>query len=158
MKALSGAASVARHSLGAVTEALLIAAIVAALALALSPLYGPARFITGTGSVDAAKGGGHGGGNTTSGVTISVPDGTFGSSVVATVKGGAPWVHVTCFQGGGIALTDWERTDANGQTPIGLGPTASWSSGAATCSAEAGHFNNRSKWVIDATTSFDVSG
>jgi hypothetical protein len=60
MRALSTAASVVRHSVGAVGEALLIAAIIAALLLALAPVYAPANFLSGTGVADAARGGNRG--------------------------------------------------------------------------------------------------
>lgn len=55
MKALSAAASVVRHMSGAAAEATLVAAIVAAIALVLSPVYGPARTITGADGAEAAK-------------------------------------------------------------------------------------------------------
>jgi hypothetical protein len=48
------ATSPARHATGAVIEGLLIAAIIGALLLALSPMYKPARFAAGTGVAAAA--------------------------------------------------------------------------------------------------------
>jgi len=54
MRAVSTVASGLRHSAVAVAEALLIAAILAALLLALSPVYKPADFLAGPGSAQAA--------------------------------------------------------------------------------------------------------
>jgi hypothetical protein len=53
MSARSTAASVTRHAGEVAAQAVLIAAIVAIVGLVLSGVYGPARFITGTGGVDA---------------------------------------------------------------------------------------------------------
>lgn len=61
MQARSAAASVVRHIGGAAAEALLIAALVALLALVLSPVYVPAKFLAGTETTLAAKGGNHAG-------------------------------------------------------------------------------------------------
>jgi hypothetical protein len=55
MRAVSTAASAARHVTGVTAQALLIAAIIAAIALALSPLYQPANWAIGTDSAAAAR-------------------------------------------------------------------------------------------------------
>jgi hypothetical protein len=57
MRAVSIVASGARHFSGVAAQALLIAAIIAALALALGPVYRPADFIAGTDTAAAARGG-----------------------------------------------------------------------------------------------------
>lgn len=107
------------------------------------------------GTTFAAKGGGR-----TSGVTITVPDGVFGGTATATITGASStaWFYVKCTQNGGTALLDWERIDATGHSYSQLGPTGSWTSGAATCTGEAGHYDRRSRWQTDASTTFNVSG
>ena len=55
MRAVSTVASGLRHSAVAVAEALLVAAIVAALLLALSPVYQPADYLAGTESAQAGR-------------------------------------------------------------------------------------------------------
>src|SRR5512141_11040 len=70
MRALTLAASGARHIAGAVAEALLVATIIGALLVALSPVYAPASWLTDAGT---ARGGRMG--------TIYV---TFGSTTTTT--------------------------------------------------------------------------
>jgi len=53
MRAVSTVASGLRHSAVAIAEALLVAAIIAGLLLALSPVYQPADFLAGTESAQA---------------------------------------------------------------------------------------------------------
>ena len=55
MRAVSIVAAGARHFSGVAAQALLIAAIIAALALALGPVYRPADFIAGTDSAAAGR-------------------------------------------------------------------------------------------------------
>lgn len=55
MRAVSAAAAAARHLAGVSLQALVIFAIIAALLLALSPIYKPAEFLAGTSTVEAAK-------------------------------------------------------------------------------------------------------
>jgi hypothetical protein len=134
---------ITNHSLQAIAEASLIAMLVIGLM---------------AGTAFAARGGGHT--SSTSGITISVPDGVFGGTATATITG-APsteWFYVKCIQDGGTALLDWERIDAAGHSYSQLGPTGSWASGAATCTGQAGHFDRRSRWQTDASTTFNVSG
>jgi hypothetical protein len=53
MRALSNASSAVRHTLEVSTQALLIAAILAAILLALSPIYRPANVLVGSGRASA---------------------------------------------------------------------------------------------------------
>ncbi len=99
------------------------------------------------------------GGSATSGVSVTVADQVFGGTATATVSGKSGlYVYVKCSQAGGTALSAWERTDSNNQASFSMGPTPSWSSGSATCVAEAGHFDRRGRWQIEASTGFAVSG
>jgi hypothetical protein len=134
--------SVLSHSAQALAEGALIAMLVVGLM---------------AGTAFAARSGGHA---STSGITITVPDGVFGGIATATITG-APsteWFYVKCTQNGGTALLDWERLDAAGLSYSQLGPTGSWASGAASCTGQAGHFDRRSRWQTDASTTFNVSG
>jgi hypothetical protein len=150
MRALSTAASVVRHSLGAVGEALLIAAILAALLLALAPVYGPARTLTGAGVADAARVSGH----------ITVPDGVFGGTTTATVNPGGEkvWVHARCWQDGTLVYEQYVKVDANNQAVLNLGPTPMWTSGAADCDAREGYWARNNRWRTVASTTFHVAG
>ncbi len=161
MKAMSTAASTIRHALGAGVEALIILGIIAALTLGLALANGHPG---GAASVFAAKGGnGHGNGGLgnagTSGVTLTVPDGTFGGYTAASVSGASGlWVNVSCqaFSGGGLAA--WQQTDASGLAVFQLGPTPSWSAGGASCWAQAGTFDGNGNFSPEASATFTVSG
>ena len=153
MRAVSSAASGVRHVLGVSVQALLIFAILAAILLAFAPVYKPADFLAGTGSVLAGKGQA-----ATSGASISIPDATFGSSVTASVRGKSGlYVRVSCTQDGATVLVAVERTDANGQATFQMGPSPTWTSGSASCLGQAGHFDNRGRFQIDASTTFNVA-
>ena len=103
----------------------------------------------------AAHGGGGGGGST---VTITVPDGVFGGVTTASVSGASGlWVRAACSAFSGGSMVTWVATDSSGLATIQLGPTPTWMSGGASCTAEAGYFNNKSQWVVDASTGFNVS-
>jgi hypothetical protein len=56
MRAARSAASIVRHAGGAATEALLVAALIGALAIAFGPVYAPASFLSGAGGAEAASG------------------------------------------------------------------------------------------------------
>jgi hypothetical protein len=134
--------SVLTHSGQAVLEGALVATLVVGLV---------------AGTAFAAHGGGH---NTTSGGSISVPDGVFSGTVTATITGGtsSEWFHVICMRNGTTALLDWEPVDTTGHATSGMGPTSSWTSGGASCTGQAGHYDSRSRWHTDASTSFTVTG
>lgn len=149
MKAIAAAASGMRHATMAVAEALLVASIAAVVLFAFAPVAKPANFLAGTGEAAAR-------GKTASTVAISVPDGVFGGTTTASTKAGM-WVHVTCFVNGTVGMSTWNTTDGTGHATFGLGPTASWTSGGASCTAEVGSFNSRSKFVAAGSTSFKVS-
>lgn len=149
MRAVSTVASGLRHSAVAVAEALLIAAILAALLLALAPVYKPADFLAGTESAQAARERG----------SISVPDGVFAGTTTATVNpGGDTWVRGRCYQDGSLVYEQYVKVDANNQAVLNLGPTPSWTAGAASCTGEELQFAKNARWRVLATTSFNVSG
>jgi hypothetical protein len=157
MGARSAAASVVRHVGGVAAEATLVAALVATVALALSPVYAPAKFMSGTQTTLAAKGGSTHAKST--GATITVPDGTFGSTTVASVSAGSgPWVYATCSQYGSTVYQQYLQVDSNYQATLTLGPTPMWPSGAASCAAQVGNWSSAGKWVVQGGTSFSVGG
>ncbi|HET8822925.1 MAG TPA: hypothetical protein VFM57_15375 [Thermoleophilaceae bacterium] len=101
--------------------------------------------------------------------SVSVSPGgayTFGEAVYVTTNVPAypdnmgPWIEMKCSQNGVVVGTSDEAgfPGAVGyQTPFYLGPSATWTSGAADCAVTVFHLNN-SKMVTDATTSFHVDG
>ena len=142
--------STIRHALGVLAEALLIVAIIVTLLTVLAPVLKPAGQYAGT--VDAR-------GKTASSVSIRVPDGVFGSTTTGVVTGsGVTWVEVVCILPDGLTgMTSWARPDATGSFSVGLGPTPSWPSGAAACTASAGAYSSNGRWRVLATTAFKVS-
>ena len=103
-----------------------------------------------TGGADADKGG-HGG-------SITVPDGVFGGTVMATVNpGGNAMVYAQCFQGGELVFIQYAGLDSNNQAMLILGPTQAWQGGDADCTAEEGYFGNNGRWRSIASTTFHVS-
>ena len=90
--------------------------------------------------------------------SLTIPDGSFGRTTVAEVvrADADSWIHATCTQGGSTVLTQWARLDDHGQATLQLGPTSTWSAGAADCAAEAGWFATNGRWRVEATTTFSV--
>ncbi len=108
--------------------------------------------------VDAAKGGkGKGGGD--NGGEITVPDGVFGGTTVATVNPGGDnvWVHAECFQDGALVYEQYVGADSNMQAILHLGPTPSWTGGEADCTAEELTWV-RHRFRVVAATTFHVEG
>ena len=149
MRAPSTIARGTRHIVGVGLQAVLLAAIVATVALAMSAFYKPAGFVAGVSDVDA------GGRNS---AVITVPDGVFGGTTTATANpGGNAWVRIICYQAGGVAMEAWGGVDLNNQLAVQLGPTPSWLSGAASCLAQEGTFGRNGHWRVLAETTFDVA-
>jgi hypothetical protein len=149
MRAGSAIAAGGRHAFEVGLQALVIAAIIAAVALAMSAVYRPAGFVAGLDTADAARaGGGH----------IAVPDGYFGGTTVATTNpGGDVAVHAQCFQSGVAVWAQVARVDANNQAVLTLGPTPRWTGGDADCTAAEGYWTKTGRWRVLAETTFHVS-
>lgn len=131
MRVGSVIASSTRHVLGVGFQAILIAAIIAGVALAMSEFSSQAAFIAGISPADAAG---------RPSAAIAVPDGVFGGTTTATANpGGESWVHIRCYTAGSVGLEAWKKVDANDQATFQLGPTPSWASGGATCEATEGN-------------------
>ena len=149
MRAVPSIASGTRHVIGVGLEALLIAAIIASLALAFSAVYKPAGFVAGVADADAA-------GRTSARITI--PDGVFGGTTTATANpGGDSLVYVACYRSGEAVLRVYGRLNSENQATIRLGPTPSWSSGAAHCVGQEGYWAKSGRWRILAETTFEVA-
>jgi hypothetical protein len=151
--------SVFTHSAQAVAEGALIALLVVGLA---------------AGTTFAAKGGngggGHhagGGGGTTGTGTVNLvllngaTEAHYGAPVTFTVSTTAtayPYVHLRCYQGGSLVLEGWKGyfPTALGDGIFYLGPTPSWSSGAADCTANLEMVTSNGSWSVLGSTSFPV--
>ncbi len=90
--------------------------------------------------------------------TISVADGVFAGTTVATVNPGDSWVRARCYQDGGLVYEQYVRVDATRQATLQLGPTPRWTGGAADCTAEEGTWSKSGRWRALAETSFYVYG
>jgi len=129
----------------------------------LSRRIKPAAFVAlmavavGAGSVFAAR----------AGMTLSVPDGQFGGTTTATLgttfalsasDTSSTWVRATCVvdSNGTVGMVAWERM-AGGSATFALGPTPSWQSGSASCTADAGTFDRNGRFKSSASTSFHVA-
>jgi hypothetical protein len=122
------------------------------------------------GTAFAAKGGGQGkpGGGGTGTISLALMDGateahyaarvTFTISTAATTS---PFVHLKCYQAGSLVLEGWQGffPTALGNEWFNLGPTPSWSGGAASCTATLEKFSSKGggSWSVLASTSFAVA-
>jgi hypothetical protein len=109
-----------------------------------------------------APGGGGGTGSSISLVVLDSPDGLphFGGQVTFKVSTTAsqPWVNLSCYQNGAWVSGQWQGFFpgyAWGQN-FTLGPTPSWSGGAADCTARLVKFASNGKETTLATTGFHV--
>src|SRR5262245_19935075 len=123
--------SVLTHAGEALCEGLLIAMLVVGI-LAGTALAG--------GKPGSGGKGGHGGGSTVTG-TITVPDGVFARTDVATVTPTGLWVYATCSQSRKQVYAQYVKSDDYGHAMLTLGPTSYWSGGGASCTARAGTFS-----------------
>ncbi len=121
------------------------------------------------GTAFAAKGGGHGGGGNTGGtgtITLVLMNGAtapqFGGQVtfnVSTTSTTSPFVNLVCYQNGQQVSSNWQGffDGAMGNQWFYLGPSPSWSGGAATCTAYLDKYTGKG-WSVLASTSFSVAG
>lgn len=152
------AAASTRHGLTALAEAALIVAIAAALtfATAVATGHGPA----GAGAA-LARGG--------SAIWIdqssyrSAGELSFGQDVNFGYRSdSATSIQLHCFQPAGsdrLVFADSRMLTADGWgygTPFYLGPSGSWTEGAASCKAMLGNRSQSGKYRVEATVSFDV--
>ncbi len=109
----------------------------------------------GSASIDAAPGGKSKSGGSGA---ITVPDGNFGGTTVATINPGGEsvWVKAECYQDGTLVFAGYWRPDSNNEAVIGLGPSQLWTGGDANCTAEEGYFNKGGRWRVIASTTFNA--
>jgi hypothetical protein len=115
----------------------------------------------------AIAGKGHGAGKLGDpSVTIS-PAGpySFGEPIYVTTdaptypNNAGPWIELMCYQNGGVVASGDHAGFPGGMgynDPFNLGPTMSWSGGAADCTVTVFHQSNN-RFVTDASTSFRVN-
>ena len=118
-----------------------------------------ALLLTLSGTAFAAKGGNKGGtsGPTSTSASLSVPNGVFGQTDTAVTSPGL-WVDATCSQNGAVVYEEWVAADASGNAVLTLGPTPSWTGGAAGCSATANMLMSTGSMKTVASTTFSVAG
>jgi hypothetical protein len=143
-----------------------------ALALGQAGLVALIAIVLVAGTALAARGGngggGHGGGGNTSGsgtISLALMDGAteahFAARVTFTISTDAtpyPFVHLMCYQGGTLV---GEGRQGFFETALGnpwfyLGPTPSWQSGEADCTANLEKSTNKGWSVLASTPSFHV--
>jgi hypothetical protein len=54
-------------------------------------------------------------------------------------------------------MSQWARVDATNHATLTLGPTPTWTSGGASCTAEQGYFAGNGRWRVQATAAFAAS-
>jgi len=122
---------------------------VIALALALAPV------------AVAAKGGPRGSASTTPTLSLSGGPYNFGGTVSATTTVSAdlmPWISMSCTQNGAVVGTATHAGFAGGSyfdAAFNLGPSVSWTGGAADCTFSVVHLTG-GKVVTDASTTVHV--
>jgi hypothetical protein len=161
MQTNSKGIAIANHGLGVVAQAFLIALIVAAIALALSPVLRPAASLAGVQNTSAAStswialrtGAGLAASQPSLGSTVA-----FDAGYPKTVK--SPRIAVKCYQDGALAYAEARTVD--GSFVLG-GAGSDWlrSGGAASCTADLFYFTYKGNvqtyhWL--ASTDFAAAG
>jgi hypothetical protein len=101
----------------------------------------------------------------TAGTTAAADGPSYGDSVtfaVSTESTSQPFVHVQCFQNGGLVLEAWQAWfyGGLGDQLFRLGPSPAWRSGAGDCTAYLENWDSYSKngrVSVLASTSFHVN-
>ena len=142
--------SIARSTAGVAVEGLLILATIVALIAAVTLV---ARGEPG-GADNAFAGRGGGG-------VLTIADGSFASTTVATANPGTDgtWVMAECYQNDVLVYRQYVKVDpTTHQATLTLGPTPSWTSGAASCRGEEGTWFKGTRWRVLAETTFSAGG
>jgi hypothetical protein len=99
------------------------------------------------------------GGKGSTTATVRVDNGVFAGTTTAYAgPSTATWVRARCYQGGVLVFEQYRQFDSSRRATLQLGPTPSWSGGAASCNAQDGYWRNGSTWRATSTSSFSVSG
>ncbi|HEY3412772.1 MAG TPA: hypothetical protein VGM51_06910 [Armatimonadota bacterium] len=98
------------------------------------------------------------------GATSRSPQLTFGQVMAFGYKStSASSIQLHCYQPAGtgrLVFADSQMLsgDASGLSdPFELGPSAAWTSGAATCKGMLGHRSNSGKYIVEDSVTFDVA-
>jgi hypothetical protein len=163
MNVLWAVGSSVRHSVKVLAEGLLLLAILGALVLGAALLGGSSP--SGADSALAARGGNGGGGAAlwieTS--TARDSDGSlrFGGEVAFGYRSDtAQSIQLQCFVDGGLVFADARMLFEGGAgygEPFALGPSVSWTAGAADCTASLGHRARNGRYVVEASMGFAVA-
>ncbi len=96
------------------------------------------------------------GGGTTS--SFYVEDGRYATTTLAhRGSSGAQWVHAKCYQNGKVVYEQWIKYGSSWTASLTLGPTPSWTGGAASCIGEDGWWQHGTRWRVIATDAFAVT-
>jgi hypothetical protein len=151
----SNVAAGARHVIGVGLQALILSAIIATVALAMSAVYQPAGFVAGVDDAAAAK-------RASGRITVAEPV-AHGETTTATVNPGGSdvYVFVSCYapdMSGAYVFAAYYPVGSDDTASIGPLASSRWTSGRGSCVAEEGYFarNGLGKWVIQATDHFTV--
>ena len=162
MRATSTAASVVRHLGGVGAQALIVFAIIAAILLALSPVYKPADFLAGTGDAHAAAAKGDPWISLNEAARVAAPSlgstVSFSTGYPKTVRN--PRIEVLCSQDG--RLVYGEAGGVDDSFLLGGGGSR-WKDGggSADCTANLFYFGWKAgtqTYVRLASTSFSAAG
>ena len=144
-----------RHVVGVGLQAVIVAAIIAVVALAMSAVYKPAGFVAGVDDAAAAK--------PASGVVTVAEPVSHGETTTATVNpGGADvYVFVRCYtpdMDGAYVFAAYYPVGSDKRATIGPLSSSKWTSGRASCIAEEGYFTRAGfgKWRVQASDRFSV--
>jgi hypothetical protein len=90
--------------------------------------------------------------------SIAVKNGVFAGTTTATKTGSTiTWVRALCYQNSALVYEQYLKFGTSTTATLTLGPTPSWTGGAASCRGEGGYFSN-GRWRVAATTTFSVAG
>jgi hypothetical protein len=134
----------------------------ALIALVIVLGLAPAAFAAKGGHKPGGGGSGGTSGNSITLVLLNSTDGVphFGQQVTFNVTAtfSQPWVNLNCYQNGTWVSGEWGGFfDGSAYDQIfTLGPSNSWTAGAADCKADLVEWTARGRLVVRATTSFHV--
>lgn len=122
--------------------------------LALAALFAAVLLHPATSALAGGRGGNGGNGAT---ITLDQADPHFGDLVTFTVSTDMDndWVNARCYQSGALVYSQWREAQDYSAGPFTLGPTPSWSGGAADCVAEIVRIANKNR--VLGTTRFSVA-
>jgi hypothetical protein len=159
MRLISAAGGGVRHAMAAVTEAALVGAIGVALVFGLALAAGEAPA-----GADAALARGSSAIWIDASSVKSTTTLVFGQALRFGYRSDtATSIQLQCFQPAGsdrLVFSDFRMLYPGGLgygEPFALGPSASWTDGAATCKALLGHRSKSNRYMVEASLPFAVA-